>query len=117
MKAQNLSGFAAMNLSGVPPQPPIMKSADRVTEFGSKYQGISFHKAAEKWQTTIRIDGKLRHIGYYENEEEAAADYARAGLKYRDQKALGIARDREQSPKMAKAVRNRKRRKSSRHVN
>ena len=83
MKAQNLSGFAAMNLSGVPPQPPIMKSADCVTEFGSKYVGISFKKAVEKWEARISVDGKLRHIGYYKNEEEAAVDYARAVFKYR----------------------------------
>ena len=97
MKAQNLSVFAAMNLSDVPPQPPIMKSADSVTEFGSKYQGISFHKAAEKWIAQIGIDGKLRHIGYYENEEEAAADHARALLKCRGENALNKVRERNLS--------------------
>ncbi len=28
------------------------------------------------------IDGKRHHIGYYENEEEAAVDYARALFTY-----------------------------------
>ena len=32
---------------------------------------------------TNLIDGKLRYIGYYDDEEEAAADYARAVFKYR----------------------------------
>ena len=31
-----------------------------------------------KWVATIRIDGKQHFIGVYENEEEAAVDYARA---------------------------------------
>jgi hypothetical protein len=30
------------------------------------------------------IDGKVRQIGCYENEEEAAIDYARAVVKYKE---------------------------------
>jgi len=29
------------------------------------------------------MDGKRHYIGYYENEEEAAIDYARAVFKYK----------------------------------
>ena len=36
-----------------------------------------------KWVAQIRIDGKLLLIGYYDDEEEAAVDYARAVFKYR----------------------------------
>ena len=32
------------------------------------------------------IEGKVRSIGYYENEEKAAADYARAVFKYKPKK-------------------------------
>ena len=68
-----------IDLSDVPPQPLIRKS-----EWfgGSKYTGVSFDKSASKWIAQITIEGKQRHIGYYENEGEAAADYARAVFKY-----------------------------------
>uniref|UniRef100_A0A7S2LTU9 AP2/ERF domain-containing protein n=1 Tax=Skeletonema marinoi TaxID=267567 RepID=A0A7S2LTU9_9STRA len=46
-----------------------------------------------KWQAQIRIDGMNRHIGYYDNEEEAATDYARAVFKYKGQGALDKARE------------------------
>ena len=42
----------------------------------------------------IKIEGKLRHIGYYENEEEAVGDYARAVVKYKGQGALDKVRER-----------------------
>ena len=33
------------------------------------------------------VKGKVRSIGYYDNEEDAAADYARAAYKYKEKKA------------------------------
>ena len=63
----------------VPPQSLIYKSK---WFGGSKYAGVSFNKANNKWMAQITIEGKGQHIGYYENEEEAAADYARAVFKY-----------------------------------
>ena len=36
-----------------------------------------------KWQATITVKGKQRFIGYYDDEEEAAVDYARAVFKYK----------------------------------
>eukprot|EP00984_Skeletonema_dohrnii_P015347 scaffold6614_cov106-Skeletonema_dohrnii-CCMP3373.AAC.1 len=82
-----------IDLSDVPPQPPIPKSAGRIKEGASKYTGVTFDKKASKWKAQINIDGKLRHIGSYENEEEAAADYARAVVKYKKQGALGTVRE------------------------
>jgi hypothetical protein len=79
-----------IDLSDVPPQLPI-----RVKEGSSKYAGVHFRKAKNKWQTQIKIEGKNRHIGYYENEEEAAIDYARAVFKYRGQDGLDKARMRK----------------------
>ena len=71
-----------IDLSDVPPQPPISKSSGRMKEGASKYTGVSFNK--NKWQAQIMINGKFQHIGHYENEEEAAVDYARALFKYRE---------------------------------
>ena len=80
------SSAPAIDLADVPPQLPIPKSDGHVKEGASKYAGISFHKTNNKWQAKINIDGKTRHIGYYENEDDAAVDYARAVFKYKGHK-------------------------------
>ena len=80
-----------IDLSDVPPQQPILKSAGHIKEGASKYTGVSFNKTKHKWNAQIMIAGKVRLIGVYENEEEAAVDYARAVFKYKDkggQKAI-----------------------------
>lgn len=41
----------------------------------SKYTGVSFHKKNNKWQSSIRIDGKLKHLGYFEEEIDASTAY------------------------------------------
>eukprot|EP00985_Skeletonema_marinoi_P030622 scaffold32934_cov175-Skeletonema_marinoi.AAC.6 len=93
IKRQKVDAFV-IDLSDVLPQSPIPKSGGRIKEGASKYIGVSFDKTAKnKWRTQIRIDGRLRYIGYYENEEAAAIDYARAVFKYKGQGALGKARD------------------------
>eukprot|EP00975_Prorocentrum_lima_P012562 2663693-Prorocentrum_lima.AAC.1 len=65
-----------IDLSDVPPHPPIPKSAGRIKDGASKYTGVSFNKAEHKWNAQIMIDGKQNCIGYYDNEEDAAVDYA-----------------------------------------
>ncbi len=72
-----------IDLSGVPPQPPIPRSSGRVKEGVSKYTGVNFIKKSNKWQASINFDGKLRYIGCYDDEMEAAVDYARALFKYK----------------------------------
>ena len=86
-----------MDLSDVPPQLPILKTKEYVIEGTSKYTGVSFDKRKNKWQAQITIDGKSHRIRYYENEEEAAIDYARAVFKYHGQEALDKARERKSS--------------------
>eukprot|EP00984_Skeletonema_dohrnii_P001455 scaffold463_cov107-Skeletonema_dohrnii-CCMP3373.AAC.5 len=82
-----------IDLSDVPPHPPIAKSAGRIKDGASKYTGVSFNKASHKWNAQIMIDGKVHFIGCYDNEEEAAVDYARAVFKYKGQGALDKARE------------------------
>jgi len=82
-----------VDLSGIPPQPPIPKSGGR-KDGASKYAGITFRKKSNKWQARIRIGGKKRTIGDYDDEEEAAADYARAVFKYKEKNAAKVTRDR-----------------------
>eukprot|EP00985_Skeletonema_marinoi_P016761 scaffold9054_cov137-Skeletonema_marinoi.AAC.4 len=93
-KRQRVDAFA-IDLTDVPPQPPVPKSAGRIKEGTSKYTGVSFDKRMNKWHARIDIDGKHRRIGYYDNEEEAAVDYARAVFKYKNQAALGKAREQD----------------------
>ena len=81
-----------IDLSGVPPQLPILKSDNRIKEGASKYSGVCFDKVKNKWRARIRIAFKNCHIGCYENEDEAAINYARAVFKYRGEDALNKAR-------------------------
>jgi len=41
----------------------------------SRFKGVNYHKAAKKWRTQIRIDGKLTHLGLFDTEEDAAGAY------------------------------------------
>lgn len=87
-----------VDLSGIPPQPPIPKSAGR-KDGASKYAGITFRKQQNKWQARIRIGGKKRTIGDYDDKEEAAVDYARAVYKYKEINAAKVPRGRRKSRK------------------
>ncbi len=93
---QRAAGFE-IYLSDVPPQLPVPKSAGRIKEGSSKYTGVHFNEASNKWEAQIVIEGKQRHIGCYENEEEAAIDYARAVFKYKGETALDKAREQKSS--------------------
>lgn len=37
----------------------------------SKYVGVSWYKKYNKWKSSIRINGKNKHLGYFENEIDA----------------------------------------------
>jgi hypothetical protein len=41
----------------------------------SKYVGVTWNKAKSKWQAQIMINGKLKYLGYFTNEIEAAEAY------------------------------------------
>jgi len=44
-------------------------------KYSSKYKGVCWHKLAEKWVAQIKINGKLKHLGYFVNEQEASQAY------------------------------------------
>ena len=46
-----------------------------------------------KWRAKINIDGILRNIGIYDDEEVAAVDYARAVFKYRSEEKQAKAKE------------------------
>ena len=41
----------------------------------SQFKGVSWKAADRKWQVRIAIDGKMKHVGYFREEEEAARAY------------------------------------------
>ena len=41
----------------------------------SKYTGVNWHKASNKWRSLISINGKLKHLGCFKCELEASAAY------------------------------------------
>ena len=44
----------------------------------SKYKGVTWYKRGSKWQAKICPKGKTIHLGYFENEDEAAIAYNNA---------------------------------------
>lgn len=41
----------------------------------SIYKGVCYHKLAKKWQSYIKINGKLKYNGLFVNESDAAIAY------------------------------------------
>ena len=65
MKRRRQQGNSfVIDLSGVPPQPPVPKSSRRVKEGASKYTGVCFIKQSNRWRAQIVLDGKQQTIGY-----------------------------------------------------
>lgn len=46
--------------------------------------GVGWHKRKKKWQATIKIEGKMTHLGYYTDKHDAARAYDIAVLLLRD---------------------------------
>ena len=47
----------------------------------SGYKGVSWIKRAKKWGARIRIDRKLKHLGYFNHKKEAASAYNNAAVR------------------------------------
>src|SRR5574343_15714 len=58
---------------------------NRVIKKTSKYKGVNYckeRKGRKKWLARIRINGKDKLLGYYQNELNAALGYDEAARKY-----------------------------------
>ena len=47
----------------------------------SKYKGVTWHKKTNKWQSQIVINGKVKHLGIFTNEIDAAKTYNKAAIE------------------------------------
>jgi hypothetical protein len=45
-------------------------------------KGYYYHKRKNKYKASIMIDGKFKHIGYYDTEQEARENYLKYKKKY-----------------------------------
>lgn len=54
----------------------------------SGYAGVSWNKSSKKWIVHIRIDGKQKHLGYFESPEAASQAYLKAKIKYHGQESI-----------------------------
>ena len=50
----------------------------RPSGFSSQYKGVSWYRKNKKWVAQMRINGKLKHLGYFTCELEASEAYQKA---------------------------------------
>lgn len=53
----------------------------KINNSSSQYKGVYWNQSAGKWRAEITIDGKPKHLGYFEEEEVAAQAYDNAARK------------------------------------
>lgn len=51
----------------------------------SGFRGVSFIATHQKWRAAISVEGKKRHIGYFDTAEEAHRAFSAESVKYRDE--------------------------------
>jgi len=51
----------------------------------SGYKGVCWDNNAKKWRAYIKINGKRKHLGLFEDIEEAVKTYKEAARKYHEE--------------------------------
>jgi len=51
------------------------KNCSKDKKGSSKYNGVSWHKRDKKFQSRIYVNGKRKHLGYFNNEIDASNTY------------------------------------------
>ena len=76
------------NLRIVTPQQNSWNTRQGRNQGSSEYKGVSWDKETQKWQASIHIDNKLKYLGRFENEKEAAVVYDAAAKEHRGEYAF-----------------------------
>lgn len=51
------------------------RNQKKLPNCSSKYRGVCQDKKKNKWKAQITINSKVKHLGYFDTEEEAAEEY------------------------------------------
>lgn len=60
-----------------------MQNARKHRDNQSGYKGVSWQPQMKKWRATIRIDGKQKFLGHFDDPKEAHDAYCRAASEHR----------------------------------
>jgi len=58
------------------------KNSKKYNNNSSGYTGVAYHKKAQKWVAYIKSEGKLIHLGSFENKNDAAQVRKNAELEF-----------------------------------
>lgn len=73
------------NLQIITQRENTIKDFKQKKELTSKYIGVSWSKVSNKWQGSISINGKQKHLGYFKTEEQASIAYKNKLNKHYEQ--------------------------------
>jgi hypothetical protein len=75
------SNNCVSNLRWATPAENHMNMHQKRTNVSSQYKGVYWSKQKNKWHASIRLDGKVKHLGFYDEEQDAAQAYNAKALE------------------------------------